>query len=116
MHTKGITQDDAGNYGIWRTVRKVGKIFIRVGETGHEAVSRKMQELLNTPIDKLKKQAQKPYQESLDSKVRYKLSSIRDTLNKEGEAVVYLYSFEYRYRVVIYKDHSYKILSRKRLK
>lgn len=115
MNTKGITKDDSGNYGIWRTVKKVGKIFIRVGETTNEAVARKTKEWLNTPISELKKQAQRPYQEKLDSKIRYKISSVRSTLERDGSVVVYLYSFEYRYRVKINKDYSYKILSRKRL-
>lgn len=115
MNTKGVTQDDDGNYGIWRTVKRVGKLFIRVGETTEEAVARKTKELLAMPISKLKKKAQRPYQERIESKVLYKLSSIRSTLESEDEVIVYLYSSNYRYRVVIYKNYSYKVLSRKRL-
>ena len=60
MKTKGVTQDKDGNYGIWRTIKRVGKVFIRVGETGEDAVARYTKELLSMPISKLKKKAQKP--------------------------------------------------------
>lgn len=116
MKTKNITQDKTGKYGIWRTIRRVGQIFIYVGETANEAVARKRVEWLNTPTNKLKKQVQKPYQESLDSKVRNKLSSIRKDLEEYGYKTTTIYSFEYCYCVVIYRDQSYKILSRRRLR
>ena len=47
MQTKGITQDEDGYYGIWRTIKRVGKLFIRVGETANEAVARRTKELLS---------------------------------------------------------------------
>ena len=46
MQTKGITQDKNGDYGIWRNVKRVGRLFIRVGETGEQAVARYTRELL----------------------------------------------------------------------
>ena len=118
MNTKGVTQDDSGNYGIWRTVRKVGKIFIHVGETGHEAVSRKMQELLNTPIEQLKNQVQKPLKEKLRPKVMDKISSVRNELEQNGSAYVRIYTFEYKYLVEVKNDdeYSYKILYKEKLK
>ena len=118
MNTKGVTQDDDGNYGIWRTVKRVGKLFIRVGETTEEAVARKTKELLAMPISKLKKTAQKSVKARLRSKVMDKLSTIRNELEQNGSAIVTIYSFEYRYLVEIYDDdkYSYKILKRVKLK
>lgn len=116
MQTKGVTQDKDGNYGIWRTVKRVGKIFIRVGETGTDAVARYTKELLSMPIGRLKKKAQKRAYENISSKVMDKISSIRQELEQRGETVEYIYTFDYRYRVRIYDDYSYEILSRKKLK
>ena len=118
MNTKGVTQDDDGNYGIWRTVKRVGKLFIRVGETTEEAVARKTKELLAMLISKLKKTAQKSVKARLRSKVMDKLSTIRNELEQNGSAIVTIYSFEYRYLVEIYDDdkYSYKILKRVKLK
>ena len=118
MQTDGITQDEQGNYGIWRTVRKVGKIFIRVGETGREAVDRSLQEWLHAPVDKLKKQAQKPLKERLRPKVMDKISTVRNELEKNGKAIVTIYTFDYRYIVEIHNDdkYSYKIPQKVKLK
>lgn len=116
MQTKGVTQDKDGNYGIWRTVKRVGKIFIRVGETGKDAVERYTKELLSMPISKLTKKAQKRVYENISSKVMDKISTVRTKLEMQGEVITHIYTFNYRYNVMIYDDYSYKILSRKRLK
>jgi hypothetical protein len=116
MNTKGITQDESGDYGIWRTIKRIGRVFIKVGETGNDAVARKTKEWLEMPSEKLKKHAQKPYNATLQSKVYDKISTIRKDLEEHGEKTVFIYSFEYRYRVLIRKDYSYKILTRKKLK
>lgn len=116
MKTKGVTQDKDGNYGIWRTIKSVGKVFIRVGETGEDAVARYTKELLSMPISKLKKKAQKRVYENISSKVMDKISSIRKELEQRGETVEYIYTFSYCYRVKIYDDYSYDVLSRKKLK
>lgn len=118
MNTKGVTQDDSGNYGIWRTVKRVGKIFIRVGETANDAVARKTKELLSMPISKLKKQAQIPLKEKLRSKVMDKISTVRNEIEQNGRAIVTIYTFDYRYIVEIHDDdkYSYKILKKVKLK
>ena len=116
MKTKGVTQDKDGNYGIWRTVKRVGKIFIRVGETGEDAVARYTKELLSMPISKLKKKAQKRVYENISSKVMDKISTVRIKLEMQGEATTHVYTFNYRYNVRIHDDYSYEILSRKKIK
>ena len=118
MNTKGVTQDDSGNYGIWRTVKRVGKIFIRVGETANDSVARKTKELLAMPISKLKKQAQRPLKEKLRSKVMDKISTVRNELEQNDRAIVTIYTFDYRYIVEIHDDdkYSYKILKKVKLK
>ena len=116
MKTKGVTQDKDGNYGIWRTVERIGKVFIRVGETGEDAVARYTKELLSMPISKLKKKAQKRVYENISSKVMDKISTNRARLELLGEVEVCVYTFNYRYNVVLYEDYSYRIISRKKLK
>ena len=61
MQTKGLTQDKDGIWGIWRTLPRLGRTFIHVGETGKDAARRRITELLNTPIGKEKKNPQKQY-------------------------------------------------------
>ena len=86
MQTKGVTQDENGNFGIWRTIKKIGKIFIQVGETSNDAVARKTKEWLSMSIDKLKKQQAKQPQERLRSKVMDKISTVRNELEENEKS------------------------------
>lgn len=106
MQTKGITQDKEGYYGVWRTGKREGKYFIRVGETAEQAISRKIKYLLSQPIKKLATQQK----DNLQSKINEKSYEVNKQLETADTAIITVCSWSYVYKLEVYPDGTYKII------
>lgn len=118
-----------GKDGKWITV-KGRHVFIERGESVETAMQKIRGKVY---FDAEKEETQKPSEkpltddkkndtikqnEDLSSYVKEKLSSIRDTLKRDGKAQKVIYTWNYQYIVEIYDDdeYSYKVIGRKEIK
>ena len=97
METEGVTQDKNGEYGIWRTIKRVGKIFIHVGETGEQAVARYTRELLAMPTKKLKKKAQTTELITAQERKILRKEVLRKNVSQKGKVKPVNYAFTANY-------------------
>lgn len=112
MQTKGLTQDNEGYYGVWRTGKREGKYFIRVGETAEQAVARKIKYLMSIPLPKLKKQQK----DNLQSKIFENIAEVNNQLKDSDVAIITVSSWTYIYKLEVYKDNTYKIINKRKNK
>ncbi len=112
MKTKGLTQDNEGHYGVWRTGKREGKYFIRVGESAEQAVARKIKYLLSVPTKKLQKQQK----DDIQSKIFEKSYEVNKQHKKSDVAKITIYSWQYIYKIEVYKNGKYKIINKRKNK
>ena len=113
LKTKGLTKDKNGNLGIWRTAKRKGRFFIRVGETADEAFSRTVKELLDEPIDALKQKSKSNRNDNIVSLIFDKISIVNEMLKESEIAYIKIAGVNYIYYLEINRDYEYKIINKR---